>query len=298
MHYPKISIVTPSFNQGVFLEETICSVLDQKYPNLEYIIIDGGSTDNSVETIKKYEKHLTYWVSEPDRGHGHALNKGFALATGEIMAWLNSDDKYLPWTFETVAEVFNAFPEVEWIQGNPATWDIKGRMVTSSTSQKNLTDFLIGKYAWIQQESTFWRHSLWARTGGYIDDSYQFMVDGELWSRFFLTAECYRVNRVIGGFRAHTHNRSKIHELACRAEMEKLSSWLKNKVDHSVLSASDYRLNSWLYSLSKKGRLHRLFVKTVEKTLLNTYFKRNGCYLSIDWEDNQIGILKKPFTVL
>ncbi len=94
MNYPKISIVTPSFNHAQFLEETILSVITQNYPNLEYVIIDGGSTDGSVDIIKKYEKHLTYWVSEPDNGHGDALNKGFAKSTGEIMAWINSDDKY------------------------------------------------------------------------------------------------------------------------------------------------------------------------------------------------------------
>ena len=95
-NYPRISIVTPSYNQGQFIEQTIRSVLLQNYPNLEYIIIDGGSTDNTVETIEKYEQYITYWVSEPDRGQSHAINKGFARCTGEIMAWLNSDDLYLP----------------------------------------------------------------------------------------------------------------------------------------------------------------------------------------------------------
>src|SRR5215204_5758135 len=109
---PKISIVTPSYNQAEFIEETILSVINQNYPNLEYIVIDGGSTDGSVEIIKKYEQYFSYWVSEPDKGHADALNKGFAKATGEVMAWINSDDKYFPWTFATVAEVYSQFPEV------------------------------------------------------------------------------------------------------------------------------------------------------------------------------------------
>lgn len=109
-HWPKISIVTPSFNQGQFIEETIRSVLLQGYPNLEYIIIDGGSTDNSVEIIKKYEPWLTYWVSEPDRGQSHAINKGLNRCTGEYFAWINSDDIYKPTTFFSVAKAVRKNP--------------------------------------------------------------------------------------------------------------------------------------------------------------------------------------------
>src|SRR6202521_5828217 len=108
---PRISVVTPSFNQGPYLERTICSVLDQNYPKLEYIIMDGGSTDESVEVIKRYERHLTYWVSEPDAGQSNAINKGLARTTGTIRTWLNSDDYYLPETFETIAEAAEAHPE-------------------------------------------------------------------------------------------------------------------------------------------------------------------------------------------
>src|SRR5258705_8734991 len=108
MSFEKITIVTPSFNQGSFLEQTILSVIGQQYSDLEYIIMDGGSTDNSVEIIKKYESHLAHWESEKDRGQAHALNKGFALATGNIFGWLNSDDFYLPGTLSFVAQQLDA----------------------------------------------------------------------------------------------------------------------------------------------------------------------------------------------
>src|SRR5437868_9654465 len=115
---PKISIVTPSFNQGQFIEETIRSVLDQNYPNLEYLVIDGGSTDQTIEIIRKYEAQFSYWETEKDRGQVHAINKGLARATGDIFAFINSDDIYLPRTFATVAKYFDDHPSAEWICGD------------------------------------------------------------------------------------------------------------------------------------------------------------------------------------
>ena len=119
IQYPKISIVTPSYNQGQFIEETILSVLDQDYPDLEYLIIDGGSTDNTIDIIRKYSKHLTYWVSEPDRGQSHAINKGFAICTGEIFNWLNSDDLLLNNALSSVAEAYcSSEAEYKIVVGN------------------------------------------------------------------------------------------------------------------------------------------------------------------------------------
>jgi glycosyltransferase involved in cell wall biosynthesis len=115
---PKLSIVTPSYNQGQFLEETILSVLNQKYPNLEYIVIDGGSTDSSVDVIRRYEEHITYWVSERDRGQVHALNKGLARATGDLFAFINSDDVYLPGAFSAAVDHFGRRPGCEWLCGD------------------------------------------------------------------------------------------------------------------------------------------------------------------------------------
>ena len=144
---PRISVVTPSFNQGEFLEATLRSVITQGYPELEYVVIDGGSTDDSVSIIERYEADLAYWVSEPDQGHAHALNKGFAKTTGEIMCWINSSDLYYPWTLETVAEIFSQLPQVDWIMGMSSIFDVCGRpRVVASASGVNVYDVLAGHY--------------------------------------------------------------------------------------------------------------------------------------------------------
>ncbi len=230
MTLPKISIVTPSFNQAPFVEETIKSVLDQNYPNLEYIVIDGGSTDGSVDIIKKYQSRLSYFVSEPDSGHGNALNKGFARSSGEIMAWLNSDDKYCPWTFQTVAEIFETFPFIHWITGLHGKWSDRGSLIEARGIYKNAFDFLDGNYGWIQQESVFWRRGLWERVGGYIDENFKFMVDGELWSRFFLNEGLWHLHGVLGGYRVHKDNRAKHRRENCIAEMERVVGQMRRAV--------------------------------------------------------------------
>lgn len=232
----KISIVTPSFNQAEFLEDAIQSVVNQGYPNLEYVIIDGGSSDSSVEIIKKYEKDVTFWVSEKDEGHGHALNKGFAQTSGEIMAWINSDDKYLPWTFEVVNTIFEQFPHVMWIMGLSSLWNRQGAMTQSIRTPKNIYDFLLGNYKWIQQESVFWRRELWDKSGGFINQDYKLMIDCELWTRFFLYEELYTVDCILGGFRKHSTNRSTQFQSQCTSEITNAISSMKEHCSDEVLS--------------------------------------------------------------
>jgi glycosyltransferase involved in cell wall biosynthesis len=210
MNYPKISIVTPSFNQAEYLESTIRSVIDQNYPNLEYIIIDGGSTDKSIEIIKKYADKITYWVSEEDKGQYDAINKGFSMSTGEIMGWINSSDILYPWTLKIIAEIFYSFPQVQWLTGmQTALYSIDGPYVINVSREKNIYDFLAGNYRWIQQESTFWSRVLWNKSGGKLDISVKYAEDFGLWLRFFKYAELYNVNTILGGFRYHHNNRGE-----------------------------------------------------------------------------------------
>ncbi len=207
---PKISIVTPSFNQGIYLEECIESVLSQGYPNLEYIIMDGGSTDQSVTIIKKYEKHLSYWSSGPDDGHYSAVNAGFQRSSGDIMGWLNSDDKLLPGSLYRIAYIFSQLPNVEWITSRPTTIEESGELRHIGDipiwSHKR---YLSGDYEWIQQESTFWKRSLWNKAGC-IDTNFSLAGDLELWLRFFRYAQLVGLNCILGAFRFQPSQRSQV----------------------------------------------------------------------------------------
>ena len=206
---PRISIVTPSFNQGRFLAETMDSVLAQRYPNLEYVVVDGGSTDDSVDVIRSREKELASWVSEKDAGQYDAINKGFAKTTGDVMAWLNSDDKYTPWALHVVGEIFQQLPEVQWLTTLlPLHWDARGLPIRCRPIRGGFSRpaFLRGANLmgqFIQQESTFWRRALWEKAGGKVDASLQLAGDFELWARFFDHADLYGVELPLGGFRVH-----------------------------------------------------------------------------------------------
>jgi len=200
--WPRISIVTPNYNYGRFIEETIRSVLLQGYPNLEYIIIDGASTDNSVEIIKKYEPWLTYWESKPDRGQSHAINKGFEHATGEIYAWLNSDDVYLP---DALAEVGGRFPaakDVGAIVGvakklNPVTNECL-TVIPRQLGHRAFLDWQAGN--WFMQPSCFFARRAW-NAAGPLDEELHYAMDLDLWLkmaksfRFVMSKACLSVAR-------------------------------------------------------------------------------------------------------
>lgn len=178
---PRVSIVTPSFNQAAFLEETIQSVLSQNYPNLEYWVIDGGSTDGSVEIIQKYASHLAGWVSEKDHGQGQAINKGFARATGDIVAWVNSDDYYLPGAIANAVAELEAHPECSLVFSDVVSVDGTGQpfnvMEFGDWGLDDLMQFHI-----IGQPGVFMRRAA-LEQAGYLDESYHYMLDHHLWLR-------------------------------------------------------------------------------------------------------------------
>lgn len=208
---PKISIVTPSYNQAAFIERTILSILNQEYPNLEYIIIDGGSTDGSLEIIKKYADRLSYWVSEKDAGMYDAVNKGFARSTGDIMGWLNSDDILMPHALASIAEVFNSYPGINWITGLPVTIDEDDRIVGINYAKSwSRNSLLSGSFQWIQQESTYWRRSLWERAGSKVDVSYPLAGDFELWVRFSRYSRLTTVKLGLACFRMRRSNQKSL----------------------------------------------------------------------------------------
>jgi glycosyltransferase involved in cell wall biosynthesis len=203
--WPRITIVTAVRNGARYIEETIRSVVSQNYPNLEYIVVDGASTDGTLEVIRKYESHMAWWTSQPDNGLYDALNKGFARSTGEIMGWLNSSDVLRTGGLSVVGGVFREFPQVEWITGRPAGFTRDGSAVREAPQLPRWSryKFLAGANKYIQQESTFWRRGLWDRAGGSLDASYRAEGDFDLWVRFFRHAQLYSVDAPVGTYRPH-----------------------------------------------------------------------------------------------
>jgi len=215
---PLVSIVTPSFNQGDFLEETICSVLNQDYPRIEYIIVDGNSTDRSLDIIKKYSNRLSWWVSEPDRGQTDAINKGFAQINGEIIAWLNSDDTYLPHTVSEAVDFLQINHEIGMVYGDANLVDKEGKVIGQFPARQTDYRRLRRGYVHIPQQATFFRASLWKQVGP-LDPTFYFAMDYDLWIRLARISKLHYYPRLWANFRLHETGKSVSEDERCWPEM-------------------------------------------------------------------------------
>lgn len=240
---PSIAIVTPSFGQGHFLERTLYSVISQNYPALEYVVQDGGSTDDTVEVLRRYDSWLTRWVSEPDGGQGDAINRGFAHTSGEIMAYLNSDDLLLPGALAYVASYFAAHPEVDVVYGHRVMIDEHDRQV-GSWLMPHHDDQELALLDFVPQETLFWRRGTWEAAGGQIDPSLHFAVDWDLLLRFRDNgAKMVRLPRFLGAFRVHDEQKTAAWNDQCLIECDALRQRVHGRAishDEAVARAAPY----------------------------------------------------------
>ncbi len=241
LELPLITIVTPSYNQGQFLAETIDSVLSPKYPKLEYIVIDGASTDSSLEVIKKYQQDIAYWVSETDRGQAHAINKGLAKAKGSIVAFLNSDDLYLPETLLFVAKFFTENPEVDFLCGQTQFID---RNSTPTQGFSDLFDVEINELTMtetchIAQPSTFFRSRILESVPSF-DESLHYCFDYDFWLRSFLCGYKFAsTSKILSYFRLHDQSKTN-------------TAYLQGKFDRDFIQI--YQSNLQRKDLTKNQR--------------------------------------------
>jgi glycosyltransferase involved in cell wall biosynthesis len=252
---PKISIITPSYNQGQFLEDTILSVLGQNYPDLEYIIMDGGSTDQSVEVIKKYESQLTYWVSEKDGGQAAAINNGFSKATGDLLMWLNSDDMLMPNVLHYVAQQYLSNGDaiyfgncIHFHEINQVALDTRGSDVVTKHKKLDLSmiDYII-------QPSSFWSRKVWEQND-VLDTSLHFGFDWE----WFLRAQknglaLHSLSRPLSLYRIHEDHKSGAGGNARQQELLKIyEKYNPHCAQLYQLLSKEHIWKSWFFKFSKK----------------------------------------------
>lgn len=214
-----VSIVTPSFNQARFLEATIQSVLSQQGVEIEYMVVDGGSTDGSVEILRRYADRLAWWVSEPDRGQTDALNKGFARARGDLLAWLNSDDTYQPGAVAEAVAAFAEHRQAAAVYGEANFIDEQGRIIGRFPAAQTDYRRLRRGYVHVPQQATFFRADLWRKVGP-LDTSFYFAMDYDLWVRLAAQAPLvYLPGRVWANFRLHSDAKTVAADDRCWPEM-------------------------------------------------------------------------------
>jgi glycosyltransferase involved in cell wall biosynthesis len=293
---PKISIITPSYNQGQFIEQTILSVLEQNYPNLEYIIIDGGSTDNTVDIIKKYEKYLKYWISEPDRGQSHAINKGFLHATGDLINWINSDDWYQLGAFNELSQLAIDYPQKNIFAFIERRNMPDGTIVRLQTPlYKNLGEAIF--YSEIDQPATFFRKHIWDELFP-IREELHYIMDGDLWVRYILKygfEKVYKSDFEIVNFRMHENSKTNQNNVNLGFLKDRTaiingilrSGHFPEKLIELILEyyflASGFTDFKPEYSIDKnqKAEIFRYFARKTAITSINKHHKQTARYASL-----------------
>ncbi|MCK5784242.1 MAG: glycosyltransferase [Desulfobacterales bacterium] len=273
--FPKISIVIPSFNQGIFLERTLLSIINQNYPEFEIVIIDGGSTDDTISIINKYEQYISYWVSEKDHGQSHALNKGFARATGEIFAWQNSDDIYLPDAFYRIANVLIEYPETTVCYGNWYSIDENDDIIAQNFSLKPRTPHSPYENMDAYNQTIFWRKEVHNRFGEF-DENLDQKMDCDMIVRFLLNegpARFFRISAFLGAFRSYEAQKTFVSIdnkkfLSEEVYMEKKFNFKSSSSFHGKYYRLKYRFAQLFESLIFGGACY-----TWEK-FLKTYRER------------------------
>ena len=215
---PLVSIVTPSFNHAGFIEATIQSVLAQVYPRIEYMVVDGGSSDGTVDVIKKYASQLSWWVSEKDKGQTDAINKGFACAKGDILAWLNSDDTYEPGAVSAAVKYLQEHPEVGMVYGDCNFINENGNVIGRFNAAQTDYRLLRQGYVHIPQQTMFFRRELWEQVGP-LDPSFYFAMDYDLWTRIASRSLIQYVPQMWANFRLHTSGKTIAADDRCWPEM-------------------------------------------------------------------------------
>jgi glycosyltransferase involved in cell wall biosynthesis len=219
LNLPLVSIITPSFDQSAYIAATIESVLSQDYPNIEYIVVDGDSTDGSAEIIERYADKLAWWVSEKDKGQTNAINKGFARANGEILAWLNSDDTYEPGAISAAVDFLMKNPDVGLVYGDCNVIDENGQKYGAFNAAQTDLEKLQRGYVHIPQQASFWRADLWKEIAP-LDDSFYFAMDYDLWTRLARISELrYLPGQNWANFRLHSDAKSIAADKHCWNEM-------------------------------------------------------------------------------
>lgn len=222
-----VSIITPSYNQAPYLEQTIQSVLEQDYPRMEYIVIDGDSTDRSAEIIRKYADHLAYWISEKDSGQAEAINKGFGRANGEILGWLNSDDTYLPGTISAVVKCFEENPDALMVYGDMLAVDRNGQTLNVlKYRQLSLEDLLC--FQIIGQPSVFFRRAALEKAGR-LETTFHFMLDHHLWIRLGQQGRILHVSQVWSAARYHPQAKNRARAAEFGGEAFRVLEWAKSQ---------------------------------------------------------------------